>query len=179
MANFFSDVLIERDSKDISDSGTYAGSVLSTRGLLSLLTNTSSNDVLMMLDLPSNAKVLSLQLYNDPLGTAQTEAIGIYAGEDFKLLDGTKVLRNDPINSGAFSSSGEDLNGTNLDAPVENRFNSAGSDNDILRADEAIWQTANLAEDPFVNMRIGILVDDPWSGFTPGGITMICYYTAK
>jgi len=182
MANLFSDVLTTRDSLGgISDPGTYAGQVIVTRSVIDLAANVNTDDVLLMLDIPSNAKPQSLCLFNDDLGTDSSSDFGIYAGDNFTDTDVSKTeyLKNDVINVNAFADASTELNSSNLDGNEQMRFRASGSSSVLSRLNEAMWQLADLDSDPQVNLRIGIAIPTIWTVFSAGQIVLICEYTVK
>lgn len=182
MANLFSDLLTTRDAlSGISDPGTYAGQLLVTRAFFTVASNPADNDVIMMLDVPSNAKPSSLILFSDDMGASSVSDFGIYAGEKFTDTDApkTEYSKNQVINVNAFDDASGILNSPNHDVHIELRFQLAGSSASLDRIDDAMWQLADLDSDPLVNMRIGIALPTNWTTFVAGNIVLISEYTVK
>ena len=112
MAILLSDLITARDTPgDITDAGTYSGDVKVTRAIFDVTVNPSDNDVIMMVDLPSNSKPNSFRLFNDDVGDGSIADFGIYAGEKFTDSDLAETLynKNDVINVDAFDSGNTDL----------------------------------------------------------------------
>ena len=182
MANFFSDLLTARDAQgDITDPGSYAGYGIVSRAFISLTANPADDDVLMMLDIPSNGRPNSIYLYNTDLGTSSVADFGIYAGKKFTDSDvaQTVYLKDEVINVNAFYDASTDLNTSNQDTHIETRFQSSGSSSSLDRINDPMWLLADLDSDPRIDMRIGIALPTNWDTFVAGTIALICQYTGK
>ena len=182
MANFFSDLLTLRDTEGtITDYSTYRGQIVTTRAFINVTSNPADNDVLMMLDIPSNAKLFALTLFNEDIGTGSSADFGIYSSLTFFDTDTLKTIyvKDAPININAFDTASGSLNVELLDFHSDKRFEAAGSSTDLTRVGDAMWQLADLDSDPHLDLRIGIALPTNWSIFTGGFISLIAKYSAK
>lgn len=182
MANFLSDVLTIRDSKGgISDPGTYLSESKVTRSFFTFSSNPADDDVVLMLDIPSNGKPYSIMLFNDDIGAGSVADYGIYAGANFVDTDSseTEYSKDSVILVNAFADADTLLNSENLDTHQEMRYRTSGTASSLTNADLAMWQLAGLNSDPLVNLRIGIALPTNWSTFVGGSATLITEYSLK
>ena len=180
MADLFSDVLTIRDTKGgISDASTYRGSQRTTKGVINVAVNASTDDVWYLVDVPSNDTPTSILQFNQDLGTASNGDIGIYAGDRFIKSDGVVVERNEVILKDAFSSLSTFLNSDNRESPIELRFEAFGTNNSLKTLDFTMWELAGLARDPFVNLRIGIKIVVVFNPFVSGSVFLVVKSSGK
>lgn len=186
MANFFSDILIDANSDTIIDAGEVAGNLIMSTSVVDLTVEPSNGDVLLFADIPSNAKIKSLRLFNDNIdsGSNVIVDIGIFAGERISRTDGTVFDENEVIQVDTFVDNLNILFQTNLGTEV--RYNSDGAAFEDLggyaNSQLALWQlagAANLPEDPFKYLRIGITLVVAIGTFVPGKVLLQITYTGK
>ncbi len=182
MANFFSDLLTLRDTLGvITDASTYAGESISTKSSFDVISNPADNDVIMMLDIPSNAKLYSLLNFNEDLGIGSVCDWGLYASRKFVDTDALATVfeENEVLNVNAFDDASGSLNSSILDFHIDKRFQAAGTSTSLDRVGDAMWQLANLDSDPHLPIRIGIAFPTNFSTFVGGLINIIGQYSAK
>ena len=186
MANLFSDILTDVNNDVIIDAGEVAGNLVMSTSVIDVTTEPAVNDVLLFCDLPSNCKIKSLNFFNDDLDDTNTASvdIGIYAGERIVRTDGTVFDENEVIDTETFAN---DLNVLfQLNSGTEARYltnsnsftNLGGYSNSQL----ALWELAgiaNLPEDPFKYLRIGVKIVGGFGTFAAGKILLQATYTGK
>lgn len=186
MANFFSDLLIDVNNDVIIDAGEVAGNLVMSTSVVDITTEPSVNDLILFCDIPSNAKIKSLNFFNDDLDTGNTVSVdlGIFAGERIVRTDGTVFDENEVIDQETFA---DDLNILfQGNAGTEARYltnanaftNLGGYSNSQL----ALWElagVANLPEDPFKYLRLGITIVGGFDTFVAGKILLQVTYTGK
>lgn len=139
------------------------------------------DDVILMLPLPSQARVLSLRIYNDDLDTGGTSGavnVGIYNGPE-KFVDPTdgSFAAYAVIDADAFASAITTLTAANT-AGVEIRFEAgAGTAGDHADAGKALWEVAGLDKDPDKIMVVGITVTTAMTTPAAGTITLVAQYS--
>ena len=186
MANFFSDILIDANSDTIIDAGEVAGNLIMSTSVVDLTVEPSNGDVLLFADIPSNAKIKSLRFFNDNLDSGGTVFvdIGIYAGERIVRTDGTVFDENEVIQVDTFVDVFNILFQTNLGTEVRyiagtNAFSTLGG---YSNSQLQLWELAgiaNLPEDPFKSLRIGVKIVNAFGTFVPGKILLQATYTGK
>lgn len=180
MANLFSDLLTLRDTVGtITDASTYVGEVVTTKSFFDVTSNPANNDVIMMLDIPSNAKPHAIWLHNEDIGTGSVIDWGIYASRKFTDTDGTLYEENQVILVNAFDDASAILNTAFLDFHTELRFQVSGSSTSLTRVGDAMWQLCNLDSDPHIPLRIGAALPTQWSVFVGGILSLTVNYAAK
>ena len=186
MANFFSDILIDVNNDVIIDAGEVAGNALIATSVVDLTTEPAVNDVVLYCDLPSNCKIKSLIFFNDDLDSGNTVSvdIGIYAGERIVRTDGTVFDENEVIDAETFSNDENFFFQSNIGEDI--RYHTSGDAFANLggysNAQLALWElagVANLPEDPFKYLRIGVKVVGGFGTFVPGKSLLQVTYTGK
>lgn len=182
MTILFSELLTQRDTAGaITDASTYAGDGLTTKTFFNMTTNVANDDVVMMLDLPSNSKPYSLYQYNENLGDGSMVDYGIYASNGFVDTNNAATVyeKNQVIKQGAFDVGNANLNIAVLLFHETIRFRINGTSSGLDRLNQTMWQLADLDSDPHVDMRIGIKFTTAFSSFTGGLLLLISDYSAK
>ena len=183
MAIILSNVLTNMDAGVIVDSGKAVGNKLVATGAFNIASEPALNDVLMYCDLPSNCRPKELKFFNEVLDSmaAVVIDIGIYAGEKFVKKDGTKVVKNEAIDGGAFANNIGMMQSANLGDDL--RYNITGDAYSLLGGYEnsqlALWELATLEQDPFVPLRIGIEIVGAFDTFVAGKSLLQATYTFK
>lgn len=178
MANLLSTVLTSADNGVVVDAGIALGIVQTSRGIITLAAAPGDDNVLMMLELPSASIPHSMLVFNDDSGASVEISIGIYAGAQFVTAEGNIILKNAPISDDAFGQAATFLQTANT-LPEEVRHTASGNNNTVIGGDQALWEIAQLTEDPQVPLRIGLLLETTWSAFVPGSITLIVSHTSR
>lgn len=137
----------------------------------------ADGDAVILAQVPSNARITSIRIFNDDLDTGTDSAVnvGVYnGGEQFNDTDGSQtlyaadaVIDEDSYAAGstqlrAASSGGDDL-----------AFNQSGRRNAPL---QSVWEDAGLTSDPGVPLRIAITQTATVSGAAAGDIVMVVQY---
>mgnify|MGYP003109916668 FL=1 len=136
------------------------------------------NDIVVMAELPSNAKVTSIMLYNDDLDSNGSPAIatdvGIYAGgTKFTDTDGsaTAYAAEAVIDRDAYASAITTLQAANT-AGVECAFEARN----INTIANFIWEDAGLSSDPKVPLRIALTIETVAATQAAGDISVVVTY---
>ena len=137
----------------------------------------ADGDAVILCQVPSNARITSIRIFNDDLDTGTDSAvnIGVYNGnEQFNDTDASQtlyaadaVIDEDAYTAGspqlrAASGGGDDL-----------AFNQGGRRNAPL---QSVWEDAGLTSDPGVPLRIGITQTATVSGAQAGDVVMLVQY---
>ena len=134
-----------------------------------------NDDIIIMGQVPSNAKIVSLRIYNDDLNSGSgTHNLGLYNGPQAYTISGTTTAAAAVIDedcyvtdSGALRAATTVTTGTE-EALIETRnINAIGN---------FVWEDGGLAEDPKVPLRIAITMSAVGTAIA-GDITLVCLYT--
>ena len=139
------------------------------------------NDILMMAEIPSNSKVISIKVYNDDLDSNGSPAlvtdVGLYNG-------GTKFNDTD-ASATAYAAEGvidRDCYGTvstvlqaAVTAGTEFRFETLN----INTIASFAWEDAGLTSDPGVPLRIALTIETVAATAAAGDITMVVQYVVN
>lgn len=143
-----------------------------------LTTDIDAADIIQMAELPSNAKVLSIKIFNDDLDTNGTPTLaynlGIYNG-DVAFSDGaTDYAAQAVIDADAYAAAETDLQAANT-AGAEKRFNTL----DINTAGNYLWEDAGLSADPVRKLRICLTISTGAATAAAGDVTMQVLYMVE
>jgi len=134
-----------------------------------------NDDIMIMGQVPSNAKIVSLRIYNDDLNSGSgTHNLGLYNGPQAYTISGTTTAAGAVIDedcyvtdSGALRAATTVTTGTE-EVLIETRnINAIGN---------FVWEDGGLAEDPKVPLRIAITMSAVGTAIA-GDITLVCLYT--
>lgn len=167
-------LITDIDNRAIIDHGRYASMVVSSRATVALLTtDIDADDVILMLEVPSNSKLLSVKIYNDVLdGVADLTAdVGFYAARGFTDSNGTVYLDDGVIDFDALATDITTLQAANT-LGVELRYEVA---NITTVASEA-WQLAGLASNPNKPLRLAVTIGTVAATATAGDLTLHVEY---
>lgn len=136
----------------------------------------ADGDAVILCQVPSNARIVSIQLVNDDLDTGSDSAVnvGIYNGnEAFNDTDASATLyaADAIIDEDCFAGSATDLRSTN--SGTEIGFRTAARKNAPLTT---VWEDAGLTSDPGVPLRVALTQTTTVSGAQAGDIAMIVQY---
>ena len=129
-------------------------------------------DIIHMADLPSNAKILSIKLFNDDLDSATTITadVGLYnGGTKFTTSAGTAYAAGAVIDDDCYATAITDFRGavvTGTEVAFEAR--------NISAINNFLWEDAGLPEDPKRPLRLCLTIDA--AGDTAGDISIIVQY---
>ena len=137
----------------------------------------ADGDAVILCQVPSNARILSIQIYNDDLdtGTDSSVNIGVYNGnEQFNDTDASETLyaADAVIDEDAYFSGSTQLRtanyvGDNLAFAPTSRKNAPL---------QSIWEDAGLTSDPGVPLRLAITQTATVSGGAAGDVVMVVNY---
>ena len=137
-----------------------------------------NDDVIMMAEIPSNAKVMSIKLYNDDLdsnGSPTLAAnVGLYVGTTkFTDTDGssTAYAASAVIDEDCYASAITTLQAANT-AGVEVAFEAR----DVNAIANYAWEDGGLTSDPKVPLRIALTMSNAAATAAAGDITMVVTY---
>ena len=136
----------------------------------------ADGDAIVLAQIPSNARIVSIQLHNDDLdsGTDSSVNVGLYNGsEQFTDTDGSATVyaADAVIDEDCFATGITELRSTNHGAEVG--FQKAGRKNTPLRR---AWEDAGLTSDPGVPLRIAITQTATVSGAQAGDVVVVVQY---
>ena len=136
------------------------------------------NDILMMAEIPSNAKIKSIKLYNDDLDSNGSPAlvtdVGIYNGNvEFNDTDGSATLyaAEGVIDRDCYGTVMTTLQAANT-AGVECRFETLG----VETVGNFMWEDAGLTSDPGKMLRIALTIETAAATAAAGDVTMVVEY---
>ena len=137
----------------------------------------ADGDAVILCQVPSNARITSIRVYNDDLdsGTSSSVNIGVYnGGEQFNDTDGSQTLyaADAVIDEDAFAASQTFLQTLTVTG-IELAFNKAGR---RLAPLQAVWEDAGLTSDPGVPLRIALTQTATVSGAQAGDVVMVVQY---
>jgi len=136
------------------------------------------DDILMMAEIPSNAKIKSIKLYNDDLDSGGSPAlvtdVGIYNGNvKFNDTDGsaTAYAAEGVIDRNCYGTVMTVLQGA-VTAGTEVRYETLG----IETVGNFMWEDAGLTSDPGRMLRIALTIETVAATAAAGDITMVVEY---
>lgn len=137
----------------------------------------ADGDAVIMAQVPSNARILSIMIYNDDLDSGSDSAVnvGVYNGnEQFNDTDGSATLyaADAIVDENCYAATQAFLQSDNS-AGNEQGFRVASRKNAPLTA---IWEDAGLTSDPGVPLRIALTQTATVSGAQAGDVVMVVQY---
>lgn len=136
------------------------------------------NDVLMLAQVPSNAKIVSIQLFNDDLDSNGTPTLtancGIYNGPQDYIISGTRTAANAVIDEDCYATLITTLQAANTTG-VELAYEARN----INAVANHVWEDAGLSEDPHVDLRIALTMSAAAATAAAGDVTMVVTYTVN
>ena len=136
------------------------------------------DDILMMAEIPSNAKIKSIKLYNDDLDSGGSPAlvtdVGIYNGNvKFNDTDGsaTAYAAEGVIDRNCYGTVMTVLQAA-VTAGTEVRYETLG----IETVGNFMWEDAGLTSDPGRMLRIALTIETVAATAAAGDITMVVEY---
>lgn len=137
----------------------------------------ADGDIVVLAEVPSNAKIMSIKLFNDDLDSGSTSApnVGLYNGATkFTSSTPTTYAADALIDEDAYASAITTLQAANTTG-VELAFEAR----DINAVDNYVWEDAGLPEDPGVPLRIALTQTATVAGATTGDISVIVEYVEE
>lgn len=134
----------------------------------------ADGDIVFLAEVPSNAKIQSIQIFNDSLdsGTDTAPNVGLYNGNTPFTIGGTTTDADAEIDEDAYASAITTLQSANTSG-VEVAFEAR----DINKINNYVWEDAGLSEDPDVPLRIALTQTTSVSGDQNGDVSMVVTYT--
>ena len=131
------------------------------------------NDIMVMAQVPSNAKLVSLQIYNDDLDGATSAAfnVGLYNGPQAYTISGTTTDAAAVIDEDCYVPASTQFQGAVTD-PVE----LLAETRNVNAIANFVWEDGGLAQDPGVPLRIAITMSATPGSAAAGDITMVVQY---
>jgi hypothetical protein len=137
----------------------------------------ADGDIVYVAEVPSNAKIISIKLFNDDLdsGTDTAPNVGIYNGATkFTDSNATSYAADGLIDEDAYASAITTLQAANTTG-VEVAFEARN----INAIDNYVWEDAGLPEDPGVNLRIALTQTATVAGAQLGDVTAVVEYVEE
>ena len=139
-------------------------------------TDIDDNDIIMMAEIPSNAKIKSILLYNDDLDSNGSPAlvtdVGIYNGNiKFTSSAGTIYAAEGVIDRDCYGTVSTVLQAA-VTAGTEFRYETLG----IETVGNFMWEDGGLPEDPGKMLRIALTIETVAATAASGDITMVVEY---
>jgi len=142
-------------------------------------TDIDDNDVIMLAEVPSNSKIISIKLYNDDLdgGSGLVTDIGLYnGGTKFTDTDGsaTAYAAEAVIDRDCYGTLSTDLRAA-VTAGTEFRFETMN----INTIANFVWEDGGLTSDPGVPLRVALTIETVAGSAAAGDITMVVQYVVN
>ena len=137
------------------------------------------DDVIMLAEVPSNSKIISIKLYNDDLdgGSGLVTDIGLYnGGTKFNDTDAsvTAYAAEAVIDRDCYGTLSTDLRAA-VTAGTEFRFETLN----INTIANFVWEDGGLTSDPGVPLRIALTIETVAGSAAAGDITMVVQYVVN
>jgi hypothetical protein len=163
----------------MADSGSAGGKVRVWADTIAAGTgDIDDDDIIMMAEIPSNAKIKSIKLYNDDLDSNGSPTlvtdVGIYNGNvKFNDTDGsaTAYAAEGVIDRDCYGTVMTTLQAANT-AGVEVRYETLG----VETVGNYMWEDAGLTSDPGKNLRIALTIETVAATAASGDISMVVEY---
>ena len=142
-------------------------------------TDIDDDDVIMLAEVPSNSKIISIKLYNDDLdgGSGLVTDIGLYnGGTKFNDTDGsaTAYAAEQVIDRDCYGTLSTDLRAA-VTAGTEFRFETLN----INTVANFVWEDGGLTSDPGVPLRVALTIETVAGSAAAGDITMVVQYVVN
>ena len=133
-----------------------------------------NNDIIVMAQVPSNAKLTSIRVYNDDLdgATSATFNVGLYNGPQAYTISGTTTDAAAVIDEDCYVTESTQFQAAVTTAPVE----LLAEVRNINAIANFVWEDGGLSEDPKVPLRIAITMSATPGSAAAGDITMVVQY---
>ena len=133
-----------------------------------------NNDIIVMAQVPSNAKLTSIRIYNDDLdgATSATFNVGLYNGPQAYTISGTTTDAAAVIDEDCYVTESTQFQAAVTTAPVE----LLAEVRNINAIANFVWEDGGLSEDPKVPLRIAITMSATPGSAAGGDITMVVQY---
>jgi hypothetical protein len=134
-----------------------------------------NDDIIVMAQIPSNAKIVSLRIYNDDLNSGSgTHNVGLYNGPQAYTISGTTTDAAAVIDEDCYATDSDAFQAaTTVTTGVEEYLVEVRNINSIANF---VWEDGGISEDPKVPLRIAITMSATGTAVA-GDITMVVLYT--
>ena len=131
-----------------------------------------NNDIIVLAQIPSNAKLTSIRIYNDDLNSGSgTFNVGLYNGPQAYTISGTTTDAAAVIDEDCYVTLSTQFQGA-VTAPAE----LLAETRNVNAIANFIWEDGGLSEDPKVPLRIAITMSATPGTAVAGDITMVVQY---
>jgi len=135
-----------------------------------------SGDIIVMAQVPSNAKIISIRTYNDDLNSGSgTHDIGLYNGPQAYTISGTTTAAGAVIDADCYATDAISFRAEVTDTPLEYLFEAKTGNKDLGNVAGFVWEDGGVSEDPKVPLRIAITMTATGTAIA-GDITMVVLY---
>jgi hypothetical protein len=133
-----------------------------------------NDDVIVMAQVPSNAKIVSLRIYNDDLNSGSgTHNVGLYNGPQAYTISGTTTDAAAVIDEDCYATDSDAFQAaTTITTGLEEYLVEVRNINKIANF---VWEDGGISEDPKVPLRIAITMSATGTAVA-GDITMVVLY---
>jgi len=147
--------------------------------IAALTTDIDDDDVIMLAEVPSNSKIISIKLYNDDLdgGSGLVTDIGLYnGGTKFNDTDASATVyaAEQVIDRDCYATLSTDLRAA-VTAGTEFRFETLN----INTIANFVWEDGGLTSDPGVPLRVTLTIETVAGSAAAGDITMVVQYVVN
>jgi len=132
------------------------------------------DDIIILGQVPSNAKIVSLMIYNDDLNSGSgTFNVGLYNGPQAYTISGTTTDAEAVIDEDCYATNSDAFQAaTTVTTGTEELITDTRNINAIANF---VWEDGGLSEDPKVPLRIAITMSATGTAVA-GDITMVVQY---
>ena len=135
-----------------------------------------NDDIIVLAQVPSNAKLTSIRIYNDDLDGATSAEfnVGLYNGPQAYTISGTTTDAEAVIDEDCYATDSDAFQAaTTVTTGTEEFLTEARNINAIANF---VWEDGGLSEDPKVPLRIAITMSATPGSAAAGDITMVVQY---
>jgi tRNA-binding EMAP/Myf-like protein len=134
-----------------------------------------NDDIIILGQVPSNAKIVSLRIYNDDLNSGSgTHNLGLYNGPQAYTISGTTVAAGAVIDEDCYATDSTAFRAATTTATgAEEQLIEVRNINTIANF---VWEDGGISEDPKVPLRIAVTMSATGTAVA-GDITLVCLYT--
>ena len=133
------------------------------------------DDIIILGQVPSNAKIVSLRIYNDDLNSGSgTHNLGLYNGPQAYTISGTTVAAGAVIDEDCYATDSTAFRAATTTATgAEEQLIEVRNINTIANF---VWEDGGISEDPKVPLRIAVTMSATGTAIA-GDITIVVKYT--
>ena len=134
-----------------------------------------NDDIIVLAQVPSNAKLTSIRIYNDDLNSGSgTFNVGLYNGPQAYTISGTTTDAEAVIDEDCYATNSDAFQAaTTVTTGTEELITDTRNINAIANF---VWEDGGLSEDPKVPLRIAITMSATPGSAAAGDITMVVQY---